>query len=516
MLAHIESPKENKSREISNPVNQKKSNSGQGLGFGDNRPEAKQATQIQTIVDNCAAQQQHPIQPKANLVHDQRTNNTGSPDNFKFGIVNLSDHSLDDIKMHRNSDKHSQLYTHAYTQGSAVHIAIGVKDSKKVTQSNTIQRVGIVTEETKNRLTVTPLNGDAFELSFEKGETGIDLHNYLLSMGFVDKKRLLKNPDNSEVFLKRIDLLENGKTYPIEDTRKDYVIVAEDEFPQVITLLKEVFFPSQPVFEESYSEWAKSIEHHTAWNDLYGIIKKLAKNQNKDKIKSIEQCLKEAILGFEESKLWEFFRLLAEIGIHVPQKGINVYWGGKKGEEKACKRAEELGGVILPDTGPRHVLEALSSFIWGKGGSQIADLSFGTLSRIFAAFTKGKVEVYLENEISWNNFFIAHELPVLTELAKKGVVTGIEVYVYEGGEQEKWNLKVSNFKELDRLKITSITRHKPVDKSEGGGTGVELVKVNISISKIRTIARKWKENAKQKALSQQRIGGESALGSSPS
>lgn len=367
-----------------------------------------------------------------------------------------------------------------------------------ISQAKTIQRVGPVTEKSTDKLTIRPVKGDAFELSFNNGEKGIDLFYYLSELGFVDKSRALKNPDDSKAFLKPNDQLENGKIYPIEDTRKDYIVVAEDEFPRVITLLKEVFSPSQPVFEESYIEWAESIAKHKAWNDLNGTIKQLAQNKNKAKIQEVGQSLKEAILGFKEDKLWEFFRLLAEIGIHFPQVGKNIFWGGKEGEKKADERAQEIGGVILPKTGPRYVLEALSSFIWAEGGSQVTDLSFGTLSRIFAAFTKGKVEVYLENEVSWNNFFIAHELPVLRELANKGVVTGIEVYVYEGEKQKKWNLKASNFKELDKLNITSVTRHKPVDKSKGVGTDVELEKVNISIGKIRQIVNEWKEKAKQK------------------
>ncbi|MDQ6530924.1 DUF4157 domain-containing protein [Flavobacterium sp. LHD-85] len=55
----------------------------------------------------------------------RKTNNTGLPDNLKSGIENLSGHSMDDVKVHYNSDKPAQLNAHAYAQGTDIHIASG-------------------------------------------------------------------------------------------------------------------------------------------------------------------------------------------------------------------------------------------------------------------------------------------------------------------------------------------------------------------------------------------------------
>ncbi len=52
-------------------------------------------------------------------------NNTGLPDNLKAGIENLSGYSMDDVKVHYNSDKPSQLQAHAYAQGTNIHVASG-------------------------------------------------------------------------------------------------------------------------------------------------------------------------------------------------------------------------------------------------------------------------------------------------------------------------------------------------------------------------------------------------------
>lgn len=52
-------------------------------------------------------------------------NNTGLPDQLKSGVENLSGQSLDDVKVHYNSDKPSQLQAHAYAQGTDIHVAPG-------------------------------------------------------------------------------------------------------------------------------------------------------------------------------------------------------------------------------------------------------------------------------------------------------------------------------------------------------------------------------------------------------
>ncbi len=44
---------------------------------------------------------------------------------MKSGIENLSGHSLDDVKVHYNSDKPAQLQAHAYAQGTDIHVAPG-------------------------------------------------------------------------------------------------------------------------------------------------------------------------------------------------------------------------------------------------------------------------------------------------------------------------------------------------------------------------------------------------------
>ncbi|MCD7937372.1 MAG: DUF4157 domain-containing protein [Tannerellaceae bacterium] len=52
-------------------------------------------------------------------------NNTGLPDNLKTGIESLSGFSMDDVRVHYNSGKPTQLQALAYTQGTDIHVAPG-------------------------------------------------------------------------------------------------------------------------------------------------------------------------------------------------------------------------------------------------------------------------------------------------------------------------------------------------------------------------------------------------------
>jgi hypothetical protein len=59
---------------------------------------------------------------------EEKPNNTGLPDNLKTGIENLSGYSMDDVKVHYNSDKPAQLQALAYTQGTDIHVASGQEE----------------------------------------------------------------------------------------------------------------------------------------------------------------------------------------------------------------------------------------------------------------------------------------------------------------------------------------------------------------------------------------------------
>jgi hypothetical protein len=84
--------------------------------LANNSPHAKKIAQFQATADNPSTLQK-PVQ--------KIENKTGLPDNLKKGIENLSGMSLNDVKVHRNSDKPAQLQAHAYAQGTDIHLGPG-------------------------------------------------------------------------------------------------------------------------------------------------------------------------------------------------------------------------------------------------------------------------------------------------------------------------------------------------------------------------------------------------------
>ncbi|WP_340202087.1 DUF4157 domain-containing protein [Ascidiimonas sp. W6] len=133
MQTHADKNQKNKSRSLSSVVAQNKRSSDSTFHYQNNRPKAvsqqklqvmannsplaKQTAQLQVMANNYAAQHQQPIQKKENK--------TGMPNNLKSGIENLSGYSLDDVKVHYNSNKPAQLQAHAYAQGTDIHLGSG-------------------------------------------------------------------------------------------------------------------------------------------------------------------------------------------------------------------------------------------------------------------------------------------------------------------------------------------------------------------------------------------------------
>ena len=104
-----------KLREKTNQIN----NTGQFSELENLANDSQQVKQLMGLQEstNKNSQQYEPIQKKKN--------NTGLPDNLKSGIENLSGHSMNDVKVHHNSDKPAQLQASAYAQGTDIHLGPG-------------------------------------------------------------------------------------------------------------------------------------------------------------------------------------------------------------------------------------------------------------------------------------------------------------------------------------------------------------------------------------------------------
>ena len=98
--------------------------SGRGSGVSSlqtkssNHTGASRVAQLQGMSDTRTASAQSGLIQK-------KENKTGIPDGLKAGMESVSGLSLNDVSVHRNSDKPAQLQAHAYAQGTDVHLAPG-------------------------------------------------------------------------------------------------------------------------------------------------------------------------------------------------------------------------------------------------------------------------------------------------------------------------------------------------------------------------------------------------------
>ncbi len=69
--------------------------------------------------------QQKSLQDEEEVSQQKAENKTGLPDDLKSEVENLSGYSIDDVRVHYNSDKPAQLNALAYAQGTDIHVAPG-------------------------------------------------------------------------------------------------------------------------------------------------------------------------------------------------------------------------------------------------------------------------------------------------------------------------------------------------------------------------------------------------------
>lgn len=92
-----------------------------------NSPQIQQLEAYQKMADNYTLKivQQKKINSEIPQPAKKKENKTGLPDQLKLGIEGISGYFMDDVRVHYNSNKPSQLQAHAYEQGTEIHIAPG-------------------------------------------------------------------------------------------------------------------------------------------------------------------------------------------------------------------------------------------------------------------------------------------------------------------------------------------------------------------------------------------------------
>ncbi len=89
-----------------------------------------------------------------------KKNNSGLPDNLKSGVENLSGLSMDDVKVHYNSDKPAQLNALAYAQGTDIHLASGQEKHLPHEAWHVVQQIQGRVQPTMMMKANVPINDD--------------------------------------------------------------------------------------------------------------------------------------------------------------------------------------------------------------------------------------------------------------------------------------------------------------------------------------------------------------------
>jgi len=129
MPHHSRTQQETASRAVANEPSANPQQQASTPHFVDQRPEAVFQRKMKTMADSSPqvgrAKQVYQLANGSNPSNVVQRNDTGLPDQLKSGIEKLSGHSMDDVRVHRNSSKPAQLHANAYAQGSDIHLGPG-------------------------------------------------------------------------------------------------------------------------------------------------------------------------------------------------------------------------------------------------------------------------------------------------------------------------------------------------------------------------------------------------------
>ncbi len=215
----------------------------------------------------------------------QKKNRTGLPDQLKNGIESLSGYSMDDVKVHYNSNRPSTLQAHAYAQGTDIHLGPGQEKHLPHEAWHVVQQKQGRVKPTLQMQGGLQIND---EVGLEKeadlmGTRSLQLKSYsappiqLQHLGFDPVIQMI--PANRTDFKEFADLLKDG---PLKTDLKDYARGAVKEPDQQAGI--------------NHDEEAQEQNYEEAQEQNYeGDVKKMTRKQKADHLKillRIEQELK--------------------------------------------------------------------------------------------------------------------------------------------------------------------------------------------------------------------------------
>ena len=114
---------QNESKDQQNSLSNREIKDSTSSKLIDKRPEFVKQMKLQKLADSSSMVNKQAYFQR--MADSGKVNKTGLPDQLKAGVETLSGHSMNDVKVHYNSDKPAQLNAHAFAQGTDIHLASG-------------------------------------------------------------------------------------------------------------------------------------------------------------------------------------------------------------------------------------------------------------------------------------------------------------------------------------------------------------------------------------------------------
>jgi len=223
---------------------------------------------------------------------DPSPNKTGLPDQLKNGIESMSGMSMDDVKVHFNSQKPAQLQALAYTQGSDIHVGPGqekhlpheawhVVQQKQGRVSPTINVAGLpVNDQAGLEREADVMGSRAIQLK-KASKSDESMESAKVPSSMIPANTIQLNKSKKQVVFEIMwnyyretstrvkELMERGDTVPDYLVRQIQDVIQwarEDEFPKVEEEMQKLLLELN--IQES------DLESHDLIGDEEGVVEK--------------------------------------------------------------------------------------------------------------------------------------------------------------------------------------------------------------------------------------------------
>ncbi|MCD8102420.1 MAG: DUF4135 domain-containing protein [Alistipes sp.] len=296
---------------------------------------------------------------------EAKPNKTGLPGDLKSGIENISGYSLDDVRVHYNSAKPSQLQAYAYAQGAEIHIAPGqekhlpheawhIVQQKQGRVRPTVQFQGVAIndddalESEADRMGKQALRMQAGPHNFLRGSNlvGINVNQKVVQGGFYEKvgeDEVWHDENVDENFYKYIgtkrwmlfwkyplyvnrilDLtpMSNIETNQIANNAKSTGVIKEDDIT-ILQTTKSVYDDLEPDQQISFKDCINEVRQYCNEDGITAIIEGALKNVKYGSIIKDNQVLSEQSVVLGKKLFINRLKLMTQYVSEVGEKEIN-------------------------------------------------------------------------------------------------------------------------------------------------------------------------------------------------